>query len=251
MRVLGKTRAEEAYRLGLRIGDGHRRADPRGAPCPPRMGTARVPHQAAYEWIETRAHPLARAIRDFIPARAPARPSTRSRSNPHLTRDTRESPDHAHRNPDARAQPHHGGRHARQMAGQGGRHRFAGDILAEIETDKATMEFEAVDEGVIGKILVEEGTEGVKVNAPIAVLLEEGESADDIGGTAAPAEARRRSPRRRARAAAAATPARPRARRARRGMAPRLRLAARAPDRQGQGPRPGPGSRAPAPMAAS
>jgi len=58
----------------------------------------------------------------------------------------------------------------------------SGDILAEIETDKATMEFEAVDEGVIGKILVEEGTEGVKVNAPIAVLLEEGESADDIGG---------------------------------------------------------------------
>jgi pyruvate dehydrogenase E2 component (dihydrolipoamide acetyltransferase) len=57
----------------------------------------------------------------------------------------------------------------------------SGDILAEIETDKATMEFEAVDEGVIGKILVEEGSEGVKVNAPIAVLLEEGESADDIG----------------------------------------------------------------------
>ena len=51
----------------------------------------------------------------------------------------------------------------------------SGDILAEIETDKATMEFEAVDEGRIGKILVAEGTEGVKVNAPIAVLLEEGE----------------------------------------------------------------------------
>ncbi|PYE81212.1 pyruvate dehydrogenase complex dihydrolipoamide acetyltransferase [Pseudoroseicyclus aestuarii] len=57
----------------------------------------------------------------------------------------------------------------------------SGDLLAEIETDKATMEFEAVDEGVIGKILVPEGTEGVKVNDPIAVLLEEGESADDIG----------------------------------------------------------------------
>ena len=55
----------------------------------------------------------------------------------------------------------------------------SGDILAEIETDKATMEFEAVDEGRIGKILVPEGTEGVKVNAPIAVLLEEGESASD------------------------------------------------------------------------
>ncbi|WP_170528865.1 pyruvate dehydrogenase complex dihydrolipoamide acetyltransferase [Ruegeria arenilitoris] len=56
----------------------------------------------------------------------------------------------------------------------------SGDLLAEIETDKATMEFEAVDEGVVGKILVPEGTEGVKVNTPIAVLLEEGESADDI-----------------------------------------------------------------------
>ncbi len=66
----------------------------------------------------------------------------------------------------------------------------SGDLLAEIETDKATMEFEAVDEGVIGKILVPEGSEGVKVNSPIAVLLEDGESADDIGaasGTAAPA----------------------------------------------------------------
>ena len=54
----------------------------------------------------------------------------------------------------------------------------SGDILAEIETDKATMEFEAVDEGKIGKILVAEGAEGVKVNAPIAVLLDEGEKAD-------------------------------------------------------------------------
>lgn len=51
----------------------------------------------------------------------------------------------------------------------------SGDILAEIETDKATMEFEAVDEGVIGKILIAEGTEGVKVNVAIAVLLEDGE----------------------------------------------------------------------------
>jgi pyruvate dehydrogenase E2 component (dihydrolipoamide acetyltransferase) len=56
----------------------------------------------------------------------------------------------------------------------------SGDVMCEIETDKATMEFEAVDEGTIGKILVSEGTEGVKVNTPIAVLLEEGESADDI-----------------------------------------------------------------------
>jgi pyruvate dehydrogenase E2 component (dihydrolipoamide acetyltransferase) len=53
----------------------------------------------------------------------------------------------------------------------------SGDILAEIETDKATMEFEAVDEGRIGKILVPEGTEGVKVNSPIAILIGEGEDA--------------------------------------------------------------------------
>ena len=51
----------------------------------------------------------------------------------------------------------------------------SGDIIAEIETDKATMEFEAVDEGVVGKILVAEGTEGVKVNTPIAIIGEEGE----------------------------------------------------------------------------
>ncbi len=63
----------------------------------------------------------------------------------------------------------------------------SGDVIAEIETDKATMEFEAVDEGVIGKILVAEGTEGVKVNVAIAVLLEEGETADDVTITSAPA----------------------------------------------------------------
>ncbi len=64
----------------------------------------------------------------------------------------------------------------------------SGDILAEIETDKATMEFEAVDEGTIGKILVPDGTEAVKVNTPIAVLLEDGESAGDIStASAAPA----------------------------------------------------------------
>ncbi len=56
----------------------------------------------------------------------------------------------------------------------------AGDVIAEIETDKATMEVEAVDEGTIGKILVAEGTEGVVVNTPIAVLLEDGEDASSI-----------------------------------------------------------------------
>ena len=62
----------------------------------------------------------------------------------------------------------------------------SGDILAEIETDKATMEFEAVDEGVIGKILIAEGTSGVKVNTAIAVLLEDGEDAS-ASASAAPA----------------------------------------------------------------
>jgi len=59
----------------------------------------------------------------------------------------------------------------------------SGDIIAEIETDKATMEVEAVDEGTIGKILVAEGTENVKVNARIAVILEDGESADAMSET--------------------------------------------------------------------
>src|SRR5208283_3996756 len=52
----------------------------------------------------------------------------------------------------------------------------AGDVIAEIETDKATMEVEAVDEGVLGRILVADGTQGVKVNEPIAVLVAEGEA---------------------------------------------------------------------------
>lgn len=56
----------------------------------------------------------------------------------------------------------------------------SGDVIAEIETDKATMEVEAVDEGLVGKILVAEGTEGVKINTPIAIILEEGEDASAI-----------------------------------------------------------------------
>jgi len=63
----------------------------------------------------------------------------------------------------------------------------SGDILAEIETDKATMEFEAVDEGTLGKILVPEGAEGVAVNTPIAVLLQNGESKDAVANMKAPA----------------------------------------------------------------
>ena len=84
----------------------------------------------------------------------------------------------------------------------------SGDILAEIETDKATMEFEAVDEGIVGKILIAEGTEGVAVNTPIAVLIEEGESVDDAASAepaaAAPAAAEAPAP-----ATVAAAPAAP------------------------------------------
>ncbi len=82
----------------------------------------------------------------------------------------------------------------------------SGDVIAEIETDKATMEFEAVDDGTVGRIVVPEGTEGVKVNDLIAVLLEEGESADAVDAAApAPAPAAPAS----AEPAAAATPGTP------------------------------------------
>ncbi|MBL9063642.1 pyruvate dehydrogenase complex dihydrolipoamide acetyltransferase [Tabrizicola sp.] len=63
----------------------------------------------------------------------------------------------------------------------------SGQVIAEIETDKATMEFEAVDEGVVGKILIAEGTGGVKVNTPIAVLLDEGEDASSVAAPKAAA----------------------------------------------------------------
>ncbi|WP_421878830.1 pyruvate dehydrogenase complex E1 component subunit beta [Pacificispira sp.] len=86
----------------------------------------------------------------------------------------------------------------------------SGDVIAEIETDKATMEFEAVDEGVIGKILVDEGSEGVAVNTPIAVLLEEGEdasAADQAAPAAAPAtETKSESPKSEAPASVPAAP---------------------------------------------
>ena len=67
----------------------------------------------------------------------------------------------------------------------------AGDVIAEIETDKATMEVEAVDEGVLGRILVQDGTEGVKVNEPIAILVDQGEAVPAAAprpAAAAPAE---------------------------------------------------------------
>src|SRR6187431_3160141 len=65
----------------------------------------------------------------------------------------------------------------------------SGDVIAEIETDKATMEVEATDEGTLGKILIPEGTADVAVNTPIATILADGESAADLGKAAAPAQA--------------------------------------------------------------
>src|ERR1700752_2307748 len=62
----------------------------------------------------------------------------------------------------------------------------SGDVIAEIETDKATMEVEATDEGTLGKILIPEGTADVAVNTPIATILADGESADDAGKASAP-----------------------------------------------------------------
>ena len=91
----------------------------------------------------------------------------------------------------------------------------SGDIMAEIETDKATMEFEAVDEGIIGKILIEEGTEGVKVNTAIATLLEDGEDASaaesiaDASPSAAPAQSADPAPSAPAKAAAPVSEAPP------------------------------------------
>src|SRR5450631_1850121 len=66
----------------------------------------------------------------------------------------------------------------------------SGDVIAEIETDKATMEVEATDEGILGKILIAEGTNDVAVNTPIATILADGESAADLGkASAAPKKA--------------------------------------------------------------
>ncbi len=121
----------------------------------------------------------------------------------------------------------------------------SGDILAEIETDKATMEVEAVDEGTVGKILIAEGTDDVAVNTPIAVLLGEGEKATDI-------KARRRSeappPPRQPRpekprlltkpAAPPKTEAPQPAAASQRARRTCFRFALGAPDRQGKGHRP-------------
>lgn len=83
----------------------------------------------------------------------------------------------------------------------------AGDIIAEIETDKATMEFEAVDEGIIGQIIVAEGSENVKVNSPIATILAEGEPAAAQPSAAPPAPSQAEAPAPAAAPAKAATAA--------------------------------------------
>jgi len=82
----------------------------------------------------------------------------------------------------------------------------SGDVIAEIETDKATMEVESIDEGIVGKIVVPEGTEGVKVNAVIAVILADGESAADVKADA-PAPAAKAPEAPKAEAPKAAAPA--------------------------------------------
>src|SRR5271170_4800181 len=82
----------------------------------------------------------------------------------------------------------------------------AGQVLAEIETDKATMEVEAVDEGKLGKILIPAGTEGVKVNTPIAVLLEEGDDEASIDKAAVDVKSKKPSPAAAASAAASPSP---------------------------------------------
>ncbi len=108
----------------------------------------------------------------------------------------------------------------------------AGDIIAEIETDKATMEFEAVDEGTLGKILVPEGAEGIKVNQPIALLLEEGEdksALDKAVPAAKPASAPRAEPVK----PAAATPAAPKT-----APAPEAPKTAPPPAQRAQAPQP-------------
>src|SRR6478609_3566179 len=70
----------------------------------------------------------------------------------------------------------------------------SGDVIAEIETDKATMEVEATDEGKLGKILIPEGTADVAVNTPIATILADGESAADLAKAPAPAPAKSEKP---------------------------------------------------------
>jgi pyruvate dehydrogenase E2 component (dihydrolipoamide acetyltransferase) len=115
----------------------------------------------------------------------------------------------------------------------------SGDVLAEIETDKATMEVEAVDEGTLGKILIAAGTEGVKVNQPIALILEEGEDKSALaaaanGGGAAPAPEAPKKP---------LEPAKPAAAPAAAAQAPRAAAPPAVPAMQTAAPAPSPAGR--------
>jgi pyruvate dehydrogenase E2 component (dihydrolipoamide acetyltransferase) len=105
----------------------------------------------------------------------------------------------------------------------------AGDIIAEIETDKATMEVEAVDEGTVGRLLIDEGTDKVKVNTPIAMLLEEGENASALTATRAAPSSSATTPstsqKPAAGAGSSASPVKP----AKEEVAPRRQMAASAP----------------------
>src|SRR5882757_6204905 len=83
----------------------------------------------------------------------------------------------------------------------------SGDVIAEIETDKATMEVEATDEGTMGKILVAEGTADVAVNTPIAVILSEGESSSDIKAAKPATKQKSEAPEQQEKAAESAPPA--------------------------------------------
>jgi pyruvate dehydrogenase E2 component (dihydrolipoamide acetyltransferase) len=117
----------------------------------------------------------------------------------------------------------------------------SGDVLAEIETDKATMEVEAVEEGTLGKILVPDGTEGVKVNQPIALILEEGEDKSALaaaanGGAGSAPEAPKKAPEP-AKPAAAPQPAAPAA------QAPRAAAPAAGAGMQTAAPAPAPAGR--------
>jgi pyruvate dehydrogenase E2 component (dihydrolipoamide acetyltransferase) len=116
----------------------------------------------------------------------------------------------------------------------------SGDVIAEIETDKATMEVEAVDEGTLGRILVKDGTDGVAVNTPIALLLNEGEKAGDLDAAAAEAKKAAPAPAPKSEAAPQAQPPKP--------QQPERQAAQPAAAQPQPAPRPAP---APAPQRAS
>ena len=171
-----------AYDAAVITGDGEERA------------TLNVTATAISELTDRRAEPLdyeresvddrrTRQLTSSTPSRIPA-----SASRDQLGWQTTD----AHQHPHARAVAHDGKGQSRALAEERRRQVKSGDVIAEIETDKATMEYEAVDEGTLAKIVVPEGTQDVAVNSVIAVLAGEGE---DVKAAASAAKQRR--PRRR------------------------------------------------------